>query len=262
MGLVWSDIVKQAALSTTLAMAWETQDHRYPARNAIHVRDAGFKGLVGYHPDTLAEQADEGMREPRDPYSHWDEDIRDKSAPEAAPHEQAHLDGHGEPHEDYERRHDHAYEKLWHEHRGEGNPDHHDDDLMNFVSHHTNNPELWKEKGTFGPVDLRKGVYATQSHVHPNHFSRYLSDPHAPTERTRYRDEDSLVSDEPWREHLADRGPMFVTHQGRLHATEGHHRVAAALQRGDSHINGWHYDADHHGFPANHDEDDDDHWGS
>ncbi|MGA5598408.1 hypothetical protein ACPCSE_29660 [Streptomyces cellulosae] len=194
MGLVWGDIVRQAALSVSLA-AWETQDPRYKADRAIHVRDAGFKGLVGYHPDTLADMGEEYGGE-------------------------------------------------------EDAPDHHADHLMDFTDHHGSNRALWEEKATFGPVDLRHGVYATQSHVHPDHVTKYRDDPSAPTER---------LKNVGLSEYLGDHAPMFVTHQGRLHTTEGHHRVAAALQRGDSHITGWHYDADRHGFPPN--EDDDEDWG-
>lgn len=250
MALLWSQINRQAALSTRIAMAWEERNKGYGRDRAMHVRDAGFAGLVGNHPDTLRERYDATDRAHPDPYgsesfsaSTWDD-----ARPEMTPQEQAHYDEYDEPTEDFDRRHNDAYEKLWHERHGEGNPDHHDDDLLDFVDYHGDNQEFWKKNATHGPVDLRKGVYATQSHVHPDHIAKYHDNPDA---QTHHIENGKLDTG-----YLGDSDPMFVTHQGRLHATEGHHRVAAALQRGDSHINGWHYDADQHGFPSNDDDDD------
>lgn len=121
-------------------------------------------------------------------------------------------------------------------------PDHVDDDLHDFILDHGRNTSLWQSKATLGKVDISKGVYATQSHLHKDHIDRYRAEPGA---KSMSVPTDPRMSGG---EHLDVDHPMFVTHQGRLHVIEGHHRVGAALSTGAKHVEGWHYDADKHGI--------------
>jgi hypothetical protein len=181
----------------------------------------------------------------------FDDDLWDHVRPEPTPEEEAHNDEHGQYPESYYDRHDAAYEQALDDpHRGDP-PDHEDTPLMKFIENHGTNRAHWQQHATYGGVNLKRPVYATQSHVSQGHIDKYLKDPGAPTHTMQRRKVQQS-------DYLGDGAPMFVTHEGRLHTIEGHHRVAAALQRGDSHIMGWHFDADQHGFPPNHDEDEDD----
>lgn len=112
-------------------------------------------------------------------------------------------------------------------------------------------PQRWhdmdKEK-----VDLSQPIHAMQPFVHKYHLEKYLDDPHADTEtKEKYSGADEqtrkAIDHYPFTHH-----PGFIKYQGRMHVVDGHHRVAAALMRGDSHIEGKVYDADKHGFPADH----------
>lgn len=135
-------------------------------------------------------------------------------------------------------------------HSSDPEADHHNDALMKFVDDYPEHQGNLGGKISHGTVDLGGPVYATQSHVSQSHLDKYHANPSAPTDRMdKYGPSESR--------YHGDHAPIFVYHQGRLHVTEGHHRVAAALQRGDSRIQGYHYNADHHGFPQ-HDEDDED----
>lgn len=140
-------------------------------------------------------------------------------------------------------------------HSWENTPDMEDDELMDFVHHHGTNKRFWQKHADFGPVDIRQPVHATQSHVSQDHIDKYLGNSSATTHEDRGDGG-----------YLGDEAPLMVTVDGRLHTIEGHHRVAAALQRGDSHIHAYHYDADKHGgLPDEHgnmpdDEDYEDYW--
>lgn len=204
-------------------------------RDTPSVRDAGFKGYVGasYHDDHYSD---------KDSKSDWDEDVYDEAAPEPKTHQLHHMEQHGDYPQSYYDAHDKAYEKGMEKKHSEDKPDHTDDDLHMFIGEHGANSDLWKAKATHGPVDIRKGVYATQSHVSRTHLDKYKANPQARTHAQGHDD------------YLGSHTPLFVTHQGRLHAIEGHHRVGAALERKDAFISGWHYDADKHGFPEDHEE--------
>lgn len=244
------------------AMAWENQGgERHPVVH--HVKNVGFAGHVDFHPDTLDEQQSDGLwgegdeegtphvhDHNKDPWEHYDSDLHEESTPDPTHEEQAHYDEHDEYPESYDERRDQAYEKAFQDRKEREAPVHHDDDLLNFVGHHGNDREFWDQHATHGPVDIKnQPVYATQSHVSQKHLDKYKADPGATTHEPSSSGQ-----------YLGDHAPMMVTHQGRLHVTEGHHRVAAALQRGDSHINAYHYNADEHGFPARDDEDDEEDW--
>jgi hypothetical protein len=113
-------------------------------------------------------------------------------------------------------------------------PDFVDDHLSHFVvehgSYHSGKPQ---------PIDLSKGVYATQSHVAQFHIDRYKRNPETHPWAHEGGDPDAIAADE----YPGSKHPMFVTHQGRLHVSEGHHRVAASLQTGQP-IDGYHHDLD------------------
>jgi hypothetical protein len=236
---------KVAALPKS-GMAWVNQDSKDTNRyTPVSVRHAGFAGLVG------DQEREDEMREAsgHDSADSFDEDLYDESAPEPTAEEQAHYEEHGEHPDSYYERHDKAYQDALGRKRHEDALDHDDPGLMQFVSNHGSNAELWHRHGTFGPVDLRQPVYATQSHVAKEHIKRYLDNP----------------GDTAWhqqlygpakRDYLGDEHPMFVTHQGRLHAVEGHHRIAASLVRRDRHIQGWHLNLDEHPHLADMSEED------
>jgi hypothetical protein len=242
MSLLWK---KAAAfqIDPRQGMAWHVEpgEENY-ARSAKHVRDAGFAGHVDHDADTRAEYA--GMDEDHDE-DKFDEDLYDQAHENVVQsRDQRHYDEHGEFPQSYDDRKDDEYYRLKDQKAREDEPDHEDNALMNFVGNHGTNTAHWHQHGEYGAVNLQQPVYATQSHVSQAHIDKYLHDPNAMSHhRTKYQNAGNS-------DYLGDGAPMFVTHQGRLHTTEGHHRTAAALQRGDSHIMGWHYDADKHGgFP-------------
>lgn len=235
MSLLW----KNAAAFQREGMAWyaEPGEEHY-ARTAKSVRDAGFAGYVGRDSDDDDDDDDEES---------FDEDLHDATRPEPTPEEEAHNEEHGEYPDDYYDRHDMAYDRALTQRRWDNQrantPDWTNNALHRFVGEHGTNTHHWQQHGTYGAVDLTQPVYATQSHVSQAHIDKYLQNPGAMSHhRSKYPNAGGS-------NYLGDGAPMFVTHEGRLHATEGHHRTAAALQRGDKSIMGWHYDADQHGFP-------------
>ena len=220
----------------TSAMAWqEHSGEEGSADDAMHVKDAGFAGLV-QHPNYAS-----NAKMTHQPFSHkvWN-DVE----PEPSDDDFKHFDEHFDFPPSYNEKHQKAYDDHMAKEKARDVPDHTDHALMHFQRNEGVLPSTWENKGTLGKVDISGPVHATQSHVNQSHLDRYSAKP----------------SDKSWWEHRSGRTdetgykgskhPMFVTHQGRLHVLEGHHRVAAALQRGDSHIEGWHYDADKHGFPS------------
>jgi hypothetical protein len=223
------------------AMPWNYDMDRGSSRDrhpVVHpVKKAGFAGYTDdseYNAEYDAEHGDD------DDGEEFDDEIHESSAPEPTHEEQAHYDEHGEYPEDYEERHHQAYENALTERKRKSQeddtPDRENPELMHFVREHAGNANLWRKHGSFGPVDISKGVHATQTHVSQTHIDRYLNNPHDETEHTKQYGHN---------EHdLSNDAPMFVTHHGMLHAIEGHHRTAAGLQRGDHHINAWHYDLD------------------
>lgn len=244
------------SLLWTQAMAWHdfggAESMSAKDAQAKPVKQAGFAGYVGHSEDYEQEMRDNGMgsRPPGEEHHEFDEDLWDHTTPEPTKEEEAHHAEHDEYPDSHWERHEKAYGDALEAKKKESEPDHRDEDLHNFVGEHGGNDKIWQNKGTLGKVDLTGPVHATQSHVGQTHINRYLDDPHGPSwHQVKYKG--------PSGDYLGHEHPMFVTHQGRLHVVEGHHRVAAALQRGDKHIEGWHYDADKHGFPPS--EEDEDH---
>lgn len=231
MSLLW----KSAAAFQHESMAWYVapgEDHI--AQHVKSVRHAGFAGYVA----PLRDEDEDGDGE-----DEWNEDDWDNARPDPTSAQERHYEEHDEYPQSYEDAHDRAYEKLRRDRAAENDPDHEDEQLHHFIGEHGQNTEHWKQHATYGAVNLKQPVYATQSHVSQMHIDKYHHDPGAMSHHQQKYNPNGQS------EYLGDGAPMFVTHEGRLHATEGHHRTAAALQRGDDHIMGWHYDADKHGFP-------------
>jgi 8-oxo-dGTP pyrophosphatase MutT (NUDIX family)/GNAT superfamily N-acetyltransferase len=217
------------------AMAW--QEHGLGGMSAEEagarsVRHAGFKGYVGQS----NWDEDEGEREPHE----FDEDLYDRVSPEPTDEEQSHYEQHDEYPDSYYERHGQAYEDARAEMSKEDEPDHEDDHLHHWIAEHSADSKEWtKHAKQPQQIDMTKGVYATQSHVGQFHIDRYI---HGGGDEPSWHSQSGGHAGD----YLGESHPLFVTHQGRLHAIEGHHRVAAALQRGDSHIEGWHHDLDKH----------------
>lgn len=222
------------------AMAWSYEDgesrHDHPQVHSV--RNAGYAGYVNMSPERAEDYHSGDDDEDKDGF---DEDLWDEHSPEPTDEEDAHHEEHGEYPDSYYDRHEEAYNNAIDQRRQkareEDRPDYEDDELMDFIGNHGTDKSFWKQHATHGPVDIKSNpVYATQSHVSQTHLDKYLSRPDASTKHDRGDDR-----------YLGDAAPLMVTHNGRLHTIEGHHRVAAALQRGDHHINAWHFNADQHG---------------
>jgi 8-oxo-dGTP pyrophosphatase MutT (NUDIX family) len=126
--------------------------------------------------------------------------------------------------------------------------------LVDFMHDHRSNRELWHQHGEVQDVDLTHGVYATQPYLVREHLQRYRDDPQSmgATQRANSGTQADWLTSYPGT-HM----PMFVRHQGNTFAIEGHHRVGAALARGEDKIHGTVYDADKHGWQSSYDENDD-----
>lgn len=227
MSLLYSQIPQREA------MAWYTEPGEEGMHHQIHpTRKAGFAGYV----DMSSERAEEYGHHSED-HEGFDEDLWDDSSPEPTDEENRHYEEHDEMPSSFHERHDEAYQKALQDKQDESRPDHEDDELMDFVGNHGTNKDFWHQHAKLENVDIKnQPVYATQSHVSQTHLDKYLHHPDAPTHKDRGTGD-----------YLGDEAPLMVTHNGRLHAIEGHHRTAAALQRGDHHIEAWHYNADEHG---------------
>lgn len=202
-----------------VAMPWN-QHPDEPAYTPLSVRHAGFAGYVGAGDD---------------------EDIRDMAQPAPTRSDMRFLHHNGTWPDQFKQRHDEATEKLKANLGHEDIPDIEDPRLFHFLRQHFNEQRLWKP----GTVDLTKPLYATQSHVAQEHLDRYRKDPSAP------------VHDAEWRGVDAD-APMVVTHEGRQHAIEGHHRLAAGIERGETQMPVWHFNLDNHYMPSYDGRDEDD----
>lgn len=228
-------------------MAWVNEDRDGKHYTPVSVRHAGFAGLVG---DQDWEDEQRAEREERG--SGLDEDLWDEVRPEPTKEEEAHNEEHGEYPDSYHERHDQAYneaeDRKAMEHEHEDQLDHDDPDLFRFQSNHGSNSALWKKHGTFGPVSLRQPIYATQSHVAKEHIQRFLGNP----AETSWHEQ--TYGQVPRRDYLGDKHPLFVTHEGRVHAMEGHHRIAAGFARNEESIPGWHFNLDEHPHLAGMDE--------
>lgn len=240
MSLLW----KNAAAFQREGMAWHAEPgEEHYAQSAKSVRHAGYAGYVGRNTDD-----DDWGEDENEHGDGFDDDLWDEVRPDPTSAQERHYEEHGDYPESHFEQHDVAYQRALlnreQQRKEEDTPDHEDDKLHRFISEHGTNTAHWQQHGEYGAVSLKRPVYATQSHVSQGHIDKYLADPGATSHHKLKYGETTGNSN-----YLGDGSPLFVTHEGRLHAIEGHHRTAAALQRGDSHIMGWHYDADKHGFP-------------
>lgn len=231
MSLLWREAVQHEA------MPWYQKGGHHPIVHSV--RDAGFAGYTDDE-DRLDEMHQYSDHD-EDDHDDFDEDLHDATRPESTPEDRAHFEEHGEYPQSFHERHDDAYGRAYDQakskKRAEDKPDYHDPDLINFIANHGANTELWKKYGKYGPVSLKQPIHATQSHVSQTHIDRYTHNPGDLTDHQHTYGDNGP-------EYLGNDAPMFVTHHGAVHATEGHHRTAAALQRGDHSIHGWHYDLD------------------
>lgn len=193
------------------AMPW-FQHPEEPRRTPVSVRNAGYAGYVGAGDD---------------------EQLRELALPDHTPSEMRHLLETDEDTESFKKRHDEATEKLKAGLTHEDIPDIEDPRLHHFIRNHFNEQRLWKP----GSIDLTQPVYATQSHVAKEHLDRYRNDPNAAVHDAEYRGIDADA-------------PMVVKHEGRMHAVEGHHRIAAGIERGETSLPAWVVDLDSHYMPA------------
>lgn len=235
MSLLWSNAIKHEA------MAWVTPGNSPFKHPVVHsVRNAGFKGYVD-DKDELEKWKDDESNE-QDDNDGFDDDLYEKATPDPTPEDDIHHDEHGEYPESFYERHDAAYDKALEDKAArkaiEDEPDHDDPITSRFIKQHGSDTHLWQTHGEYKPIDLTGGVHATQSHVSQTHIDRYKNKPNDKSEHVHIHGPNAN------NRYLGNDAPMFVTHQGRLHATEGHHRVAAALQTGKKSIMGWHYDLD------------------
>lgn len=229
---------------TRAAMVHTAGEHLLP------VRHGGYKGFVeayhGHHEEM------EGMdREFSSNPGHtsFDEDLYDRVTPDPKSHEQRHYDEHGDMPSAYHERHDQAYHDAQEDHKNASAPIGHHTALINFIHGHGDNQDLWNHKAEVKDVDLKQPIHATQPYLVHRHLDRYINDPHDQVAHVHEHGPSVHADAYPGTHH-----PMFVRHEGNTFAIEGHHRTAAAMMRGDSHIKGFVYDADKHGFPENDDD--------
>ncbi len=234
-GQTTASLIGKQPLPSKEGMAWHNHGGMDADKvGARSVRDAGFKGYVG---SSDWEDREDLHHQDR---NEFDEDLWEKHTPDPTNVEKTHFQHHDEYPDSYHERHEEAYGKALEERKREDTPDQTDDHLHHWIAEHSEDPgSFTKHAKQPKKVDLRGGVYATQSHVGQFHIDRYLA--RGEEEPSWHSQNGGFSAD-----YLGDKHPLFVTHQGRLHAIEGHHRVAAALQRGDTHITGWHHDLDKH----------------
>lgn len=192
------------------AMPWH-QAPDEPQRTPISVRRVGYAGFVGAGDD---------------------EHLRDMALPPATHSEMRFLHHTDEWPESYTNRHERALRHLKANLTEDDHPDIEDPRLHHFLRHHFGEQYLWKP----GTVDLTKPLHATQSHVAQEHLDKYRDNPAAD------------VHEAEWRGVDAD-APMTVTHEGRTHAIEGHHRLAAGMERGETSMPAWTFNLDNHYMP-------------
>lgn len=94
--------------------------------------------------------------------------------------------------------------------------------------------DVWERHGSFSPIDLTMPVYATQSHLSRKHLDKYGPG--------QVREHEPVSGG--FMRYLGEDGPMVVTHQGAHYVLDGHHRVGAALERGEPKVNAWNLDLD------------------
>lgn len=215
------------------------------------VKRAGFSGYVeGYpgHHDEMKEM-DREYGESRE--DGFDEDLYDRVTPDLTSHEHRHYEEHGEYPESYYDRHDQAYQEAKEKRDADESPVAHHEALNHFLSDKGNPTQgLWRDKGEVRDVPLHPAPYATQPSIVDRHINRYLQNPHDTVDHVQ-----SHGLTERAKAYPGTHMPMFVKHEGNYFTVEGHHRTGAALLNHEPHVRGFVYDADKHGFPANHDGD-------
>lgn len=203
-----------------MSLLWTTAMpwHQMPddaPRTPLSVRHSGFAGYVG----------------PGD-----NEELKDMTMPSMSPSEMQHIEEHDAYPSTYKQRHRDRYEKAKANLTDEDMPDVEDPRLFHFMRHQM--PKTQGNDWDYAYADLTRPVYATQSHVAKEHIERYKNNPDSPQHWT---DKTSV--------------PLMVTHEGRTHVADGHHRVAAGIARGETEMPVFHLNLDRHYVPGYDDED-------
>lgn len=234
-----SNLWVHAAAAQVEAMAWTDDPRDRNHYTPVHVKQAGYAGVVGDHEDDKEWAEETGQNEHKDDF---DEDLWDEARPQSTTQERRHYEEHDEYPESFEARHDQAYgeaKQRRDEEAAKSPYDHEDPDLRHFISEHGSHTKLWHDYARSGRINLRQPVYATQTHVAREHIDKYKANPNAVG---RHRE----MHPNAMHDYMGEEHPLFVTHQGRLHVIEGHHRVAAELEKGSPHMYGHHFNLDAH----------------
>lgn len=218
----------------------------------IPVTRGGYAGYVhsSDYDEEMGARHNEGVGD-----GDFDEDAHERAAPSPRTHERERYDEQGSYGTGYRDRHDQAYEDLVEKGREEREPTHDDYELHYFISNHGSNTKFWEQHGPVRQVSLKQPIYATQPFLLERHLNRYLNNRFDRTDHVQSHPDVAQRMRYPGNET-----PLMVKHQGRVHAIEGHHRVAAELLRGKPSIRAHYFDADEHGFPDG--DEDDDEWRS
>lgn len=158
-----------------------------------------------------------------------DDDVYGLAMPKPTPSEVDHFRKYDAVPSTMERRHEEAMDHY----RTHGLPeeeraDHEDPRLFHFMEHHYHHGDLFEPAS----VDTTETpIYATQTHVAKEHLDKYR----------RNADASPHDADAP--------APVLITHQGRVHAADGHHRLSAAMERGDRDLQVWHLNLDNLHMP-------------
>lgn len=193
----------------TRAMPW-IQHPEDPPHTPVPVKHGGFAGYVG--PGT-------------------DEDVSTWATPAHTPSELRHLIHHDVWPSSFRDRHERAQDELRATMTKDDVADIEDPRLFHFMNHHYSDQRKFRE----ATADTTAyPIYATQTHLSKEHLGRYRSDPHGTADMTG---------------GIGAHAPVLITHEGRVHAADGHHRLSAAIERGETELPVWHFDLDHFHMP-------------
>lgn len=154
-----------------------------------------------------------------------EDDIWGLATPKPTPSEGEYFREHQTVPSAFDRRHEEGIEHY----RTHGLPEeeqasHEDPRLHHFMEHHYHSGDLFNEHSL---DTTQTPLYATQTHVAQEHLDKYHHDPSAST-----HDSGELA-------------PRLITHEGRVHVADGHHRIATAIARGETDLPVWHMNLDH-----------------
>jgi hypothetical protein len=208
------------SLLWTQAMPW-MQHPEDPKYTPVSVKKAGFAGYVS---------------------PGGNEDVKEWTTPDSTPSEFSHLMQHDDWPSSYKKRHQRAQDDYAANMSDEDKPDHEDPRLFHFMTHHYSKQHLF-HPATADTTEFP--IYATQTHVAQEHLNKYHQNPRSETHMTGGG--------------VGNDAPVLVTSEGRVHATDGHHRLSVAIARGEKNLPVWHLDLDNHYMPDNDGHDEEEH---